>query len=136
MPMHTERVDEHKMHSELVELTQETIDQIAETKRLGRRVVAVGTTTVRTLEGVASLHGGALEPFVGDVNIFIKPGFRFNVVDALVTNFHLPKSTLLMLVSAFAGDREFMLDCYRRAVAANYRFFSFGDSMFIYNRPG
>ena len=125
-----------------------------------RRVVAVGTTTVRTLEGVAKLFSpyqgelegvqskkeyssqdgslptspirGGVRPFTGDINIFIKPGFEFQIVDAMITNFHLPKSTLLMLVSAFAGDREFMLECYKEAILLKYRFYSFGDAMFIY----
>jgi S-adenosylmethionine:tRNA ribosyltransferase-isomerase len=94
-------------------------------------VTAVGTTTVRTLEGVVQTCG-ELKAFCGDINIFISPGFTFKVVDAMITNFHLPKSTLLMLVSAFAGDREFVIDCYKKAVEAKYRFYSFGDAMFIY----
>ena len=116
------------------------------------RVIAVGTTTVRTLEGVAQLTisnkqfnnetigdrryeiGDSvvkLRPYVGEINIFIKPGFNFKIVDGMITNFHLPKSTLLMLVSAFAGSRQFMLKCYKKAVKKKYRFYSFGDAMFI-----
>ncbi len=131
LPVKTERVAEHVMHAEQVELTAKNADIINLAKREGRRVIAVGTTTVRTLEGIARLEGDLLKPFTGDINIFITPGFEFKIVDALITNFHLPKSTLLMLVSAFAGDREFMLDCYRQAVEAKYRFYSFGDAMFI-----
>jgi S-adenosylmethionine:tRNA ribosyltransferase-isomerase len=100
----------------------------------------VGTTTVRTLEGVASLQLDDpktpekkwIIPYSGDINIFIKPGFEFKIVDAMITNFHLPKSTLLMLVSAFAGDKDYMLQCYKEAVDQKYRFYSFGDAMFIY----
>ena len=133
MPMHTDLVDEHRMHSEYVEITSETVQQIHETKARGGRVIAVGTTTVRTLEGVAALsEPAALQAHTGDINIFIKPGFRFAVVDALITNFHLPKSTLLILVSTFARDREFILQCYNDAVAREYRFFSFGDAMFLH----
>lgn len=144
LPVKAERVEDHTMHSEVVEITPEAAAAINQAKHEGRRVIAVGTTTVRTLEGVARLSVGEirdgryeieppiLRPYVGDLNIFITPGFEFKVVDALITNFHLPKSTLLMLVAAFAGDREFMLDCYQEAVDQNYRFYSFGDAMFIY----
>lgn len=141
LPVKAERVADHTMHSEIVEVTSETAERINRAKADGRRVIAVGTTTVRTLEGVAGLvaefSGRAsgektwLEAYHGDLNIFITPGYRFKIVDALVTNFHLPKSTLLMLVAAFVGDREFTLDCYRQAVAEQYRFYSFGDAMFI-----
>ncbi len=130
LPVKTDNVEEHKMHSEWVEVTSKNADLINAAKAEGRRVVAVGTTTVRTLEGVYQTCG-ELKAFCGDINIFITPGFVFNVIDAMITNFHLPKSTLLMLVSAFAGDREFMLECYRKAVEAKYRFYSFGDAMFI-----
>lgn len=132
LPIKSEKVEDHAMHSETVELTQENTDKINKAKAEGRRVIAVGTTTVRTLEGIAQLHKGhELRPYSGDINIFIKPGFEFKIVDAMVTNFHLPKSTLLMLVSAFAGDRKFMLKCYKEAVRKKYRFYSFGDAMFI-----
>jgi S-adenosylmethionine:tRNA ribosyltransferase-isomerase len=132
LPVKTDVVEEHKMHSELVELTQENADKINQAKKEGRRVVAVGTTTVRTLEGIAVYQNSTeLKQFSGDINIFITPGFEFKIVDALITNFHLPKSTLLMLVSAFAGDRKFMLKCYEEAVKENYRFFSFGDAMLM-----
>lgn len=130
LPVKTDVVEEHKMHEEWVEVTDKNAGLISQAKSEGRRVIAVGTTTVRTLEGVFKKLG-KLEAYTGDINLFILPGFRFEVVDAMVTNFHLPKSTLLMLVSAFAGDREFMLSCYRQAVEEKYRFYSFGDAMLI-----
>lgn len=135
LPVKTEKIEDHEMHSEWVEVSPETCDQINKAKAEGRRVIAVGTTTVRTLEGIMSLPSHAesseIHPYSGDINIFITPGFEFKIIDALITNFHLPKSTLLMLVSAFAGDQAFMLSCYDTAVREKYRFFSFGDSMFI-----
>jgi len=131
LPVKTDNVAEHQMHSEHVELTSKNADLINQAKVEGRRVIAVGTTTVRTLEGIAHSNSGKLEPYTGDINIFITPGFKFNVVDALITNFHLPKSTLLMLVSAFIGDREFTLECYKKAIEEKYRFYSFGDAMLI-----
>lgn len=136
LPVKTERIEDHTMHSEVVEITPENAEKINSAKSEGRRIVAVGTTTVRTLEGVALLdqdHGSNhfIHPYKGEINMFIRPGFHFKIVDALITNFHLPKSTLLMLVAAFAGDQEFMLDCYKKAVEEKYRFFSFGDAMFI-----
>lgn len=130
LPVKTENIEDHTMHAEVVEISEETVAKIKQAKAQGRRVIAVGTTTVRTLEGVATLANG-LQAYHGDLNIFITPGFEFKVIDALITNFHLPKSTLLMLVSAFVGDREFTLDCYNQAVVAEYRFYSFGDAMFI-----
>ena len=130
LPVKSELVHDHTMHSEWVEVNPETVEAIRATKERGGRVIAVGTTSVRTLEGVASVQGG-LRAYTGDINIFITPGFQFQVIDALITNFHLPKSTLLMLVSAFANDREFMLGAYKEAVEKEYRFFSFGDAMFI-----
>lgn len=132
LPVKTENIEEHKMHSEWVELSDKNAHLINSAKAEGRRVVAVGTTTVRTLEGIArDLDGDVVKPWQGDVNIFISPGFRFKIVDALITNFHLPKSTLLILVSAFIGSREFALECYDEAVKEKYRFFSFGDGMLI-----
>ena len=141
LPVKTEKIADHTMHAEVVEIPEATAVAINKAKKEGRRVIAVGTTTVRTLEGVARLaaefsgresgHQTWIEPYHGDLNLFITPGFEFKIIDALITNFHLPKSTLLMLVSAFMGDREFTLDCYRQAVAAEYRFYSFGDAMFI-----
>ncbi len=129
-PMKTETLDEHTMHAEYVELTQETIDRIAQTKANGGRVIAVGTTTVRTLEGVAKLFDGQLQEHAGDVNLFIQPGFEFKVIDGLITNFHLPKSTLLVLVSALAG-RECILQAYEEAKQNDFRFYSFGDAMLL-----
>ncbi len=131
-PVKTDTLEEHKMHAEYVTIAPEVAQRINATKREGRRVIAVGTTTVRTLEGVAADHEWSLpaEGFSGDVNLFITPGFTFNVIDALITNFHLPKSTLLVLVSAFAG-REHVLSAYDQAVQGEFRFFSFGDAMFI-----
>ncbi len=136
LPVKTENIEDHKMHSEWVEVTEKTAYMINQAKREGRRVIAVGTTTTRTLEGIAALplfenYNRELPAFEGDIDIFISPGFEFKIVDGLITNFHLPKSTLLMLVSAFAGDREFMLECYKEAVEEKYRFYSFGDGMFI-----
>lgn len=130
LPVKTENVEDHKMHSEWVELTAKNVDLINTAKAEGRRVIAVGTTTVRTLEGVVKTFNG-LKPYAGDINIFITPGFEFKIVDALITNFHLPKSTLLMLVSAFVGDTQFVLDCYKKAIKSEYRFYSFGDAMLI-----
>jgi len=129
----TEKVEDHKMHSEWVEISKKTASVINKTKQEGRRVIAVGTTTARTLEGVASLEESTkeLKPFSGGINIFITPGFEFKIVDGLITNFHLPKSTLLMLVSAMAG-REKILVAYKEAIKKKYKFFSFGDAMFIF----
>jgi S-adenosylmethionine:tRNA ribosyltransferase-isomerase len=127
-PMRVDDIQQHKMHSEQVFVSAAVCDAVRATRQRGGRVIAVGTTAVRSLEAAAA--GGALEPFAGETDIFIYPGYRFRVVDALVTNFHLPESTLLMLVSAFAG-REQVLAAYRHAVAERYRFFSYGDAMFI-----
>jgi len=130
LPVKTENVEEHKMHGEWIELTAKNADKINTAKSEGRRVVVVGTTTVRTLEGLVKQEG-ILKAYSGEINIFITPGFEFKITDALITNFHLPKSTLLMLVSAFAGDRKFMLKYYKEAVKEKYRFYSFGDAMLI-----
>jgi S-adenosylmethionine:tRNA ribosyltransferase-isomerase len=127
-PVRAEAVGAHVMHAEFVEVGAETCERIAATRSRGGRVIAVGTTVVRALESAAG--GGELAPFVGDSTLFIVPGFRFRVVDAMLTNFHLPESTLLMLVSAFAG-RDAVLSAYRHAVASEYRFFSYGDAMFV-----
>lgn len=128
-PMQGERLDEHVMHSESFSIPQETVDAIAAAKRERRRVIAAGTTVVRALEGSAARHGA---PRAGgdETSLFITPGFSFRVVDAMITNFHLPQSTLMVLVSAFAG-RETILRAYEEAVKREYRFFSFGDAMFI-----
>lgn len=125
-PVRVERISKHRMHSEWFEVPQTTVDAIAATKARGGRVVAVGTTTLRSLESAARL--GALQACTGDTDIFITPGFQFRVVDRLITNFHLPKSTLMMLVSAFAGHAHVMA-LYRHAIESRYRFFSYGDSM-------
>lgn len=131
-PMSVERVEDHVMHEEYYVLPQETADILNETKARGGRVVAVGTTSARTLETVARQCGdGPIVKSSGWTGIFIYPGYRFGLVDALLTNFHLPKSTLVMLVSALAG-RERILSAYREAIDLKYRFFSFGDAMFIY----
>ncbi|PJA45925.1 tRNA preQ1(34) S-adenosylmethionine ribosyltransferase-isomerase QueA [Candidatus Uhrbacteria bacterium CG_4_9_14_3_um_filter_50_9] len=129
-PVKTDILEEHEMHAEFVAVSEKVAERINLAKQEGRRVIAVGTTTVRTLEGIAALHEGKLVGYSGDVNLFIKPGFEFHVIDALITNFHLPKSTLLVLVSAFVG-REHVLSAYEQAVTETYRFFSFGDAMFV-----
>lgn len=127
-PVRVERIEEHVMHREWLEVSAEVVEAIKACKARGGRVIAVGTTSVRSLETAA--RDGELKPFSGDTDIFIYPGRPFHVVDALVTNFHLPESTLLMLVSAFAGYAETMA-AYREAVEQRYRFFSYGDAMFI-----
>lgn len=131
-PMSVEKVEEHVMHSEYFVMSQETADTINTTKEKGGRIIAVGTTSCRTLETVGrQCEGGPLVACSGWTDIFIYPGYKFNVVNALITNFHLPKSTLVMLVSALAG-REHILAAYEEAIEQKYRFFSFGDAMFIY----
>ncbi|GMK38362.1 S-adenosylmethionine:tRNA ribosyltransferase-isomerase [Paenibacillus sp. CCS19] len=131
-PMSVDTVEEHVMHSEYYELSEETAQQLNETKARGGRIVAVGTTSARTLESVAQrFEGEQVQACSGWTDIFIFPGYSFKLVDALLTNFHLPKSTLVMLVSAIAG-REHIMEAYRQAVEQRYRFFSFGDAMFIY----
>ena len=127
-PVRIENIAEHVMHREFYSVPPETVERIQETKRRGGRIVAVGTTAVRTLESAAA--AGQLAAGSGWSELFIYPGYEFRVIDALITNFHLPQSTLLMLVSAFAG-RENVLAAYREAVREQYRFFSFGDAMFI-----
>jgi S-adenosylmethionine:tRNA ribosyltransferase-isomerase len=130
-PLHVARVEEHRMHSENFSISETAATQINRALEERRRVVAVGTTTVRTLEYEAGRHSdGRIRSGSGEANIFIYPGFEFRVVGALLTNFHLPQSTLLMLVSAFAG-RENILRAYGHAVRERYRFFSYGDCMFI-----
>lgn len=128
-PVKVEDVREHHMHSEYYQVTQEAADRINETKRCGGRIICVGTTSCRTLESAAD-ERGVLKECCGDTEIFIYPGYRFKVLDALITNFHLPESTLVMLVSALAG-RENVLRAYQEAVKERYRFFSFGDCMFV-----
>ena len=135
-PVRVERIEDHHMHQEYVEVPPEVVEQIAATRRRGGRVVAVGTTSVRSLESAARASGAAegqpLQPFYGDTDIFIYPGYEFKVVDRLITNFHLPESTLLMLVSALS-NRDNILNAYNHAVASKYRFFSYGDAMLIDN---
>ena len=131
-PVRVEDLGLHRMHAERVAVPAETCEAVAACRARGGRVVAVGTTAVRALECAA--EGGVLAPFAGDTRLFIRPGFRFRVVDALITNFHLPESTLLMLVCAFAGRAQ-VLAAYRHAVAERYRFFSYGDAMFVEPDP-
>ena len=128
-PLRAAQVDEHRMEAEPIEIPEETARAVHEAKREGRRVVAVGTTTTRALEWAAG-EDGRLREGPGAADLFIRPGHPFRVVDALITNFHLPRSTLLVLVAALAG-RELILDAYRHAVAARYRFYSYGDAMLI-----
>lgn len=128
-PVQTERVEEHLMHSEFFTLSPDLVEKIETTKKAGKRVIAVGTTVVRVLESQAD-NQGHLKAGSGETAIFIYPGYQFKVIDGLITNFHLPRSTLLMLVSAFAG-RDFVLESYAYAVNNQYRFFSFGDAMMI-----
>ena len=128
-PVKAERVDEHLMHAEHFVLDEKTAEEINRRRKAGGRIVAVGTTSCRVLES-ASDESGTLYAMEGETRIFIYPGYRFKAVDALITNFHLPESTLIMLVSALAG-RERVLDAYREAVEKEYRFFSFGDAMLI-----
>ncbi|MFN3920356.1 MAG: tRNA preQ1(34) S-adenosylmethionine ribosyltransferase-isomerase QueA [Methylohalobius sp.] len=130
-PVRVEDPAQHRMHREWFEVSQETVAAVEQTRALGRRVVAVGTTVVRALESAA--RTGELKPYRGETDLFILPGFKFYCVDALITNFHLPKSTLLMLVCAFAG-LEPVLAAYRHAVREKYRFFSYGDAMFVSRR--
>jgi len=130
-PVRGDDIDAHVMHAERVEVPESTVTAIEATQRRGGRVVAVGTTVVRSLETAAAT--GKLCAFAGESRLFIKPGYRYRVVDAMLTNFHLPRSTLLMLVSAFAGT-DLMRRAYLQAIAARYRFFSYGDAMFIVAR--
>lgn len=128
-PVSVDNVEEHIMHSEFYQISEETADKINKAKQNGGRVIAVGTTSVRTLETVAD-KSGYIRSASGDTNIFIYPGYDFKIVDALITNFHLPESTLLMLISAFAG-KEKVFNAYETAIKEKYRFFSFGDAMLI-----
>ncbi|MGG1515804.1 tRNA preQ1(34) S-adenosylmethionine ribosyltransferase-isomerase QueA [Paenibacillus oryzisoli] len=140
-PVSVDKIEDHQMHAEYYILSQETADLINETKRSGKRIIAVGTTSCRTLEtaaGISREQGGgkngeplAIQPSQGWTSIFIYPGYEFGIVDALLTNFHLPKSTLLMLISALAGQ-DYIMRAYEEAVREQYRFFSFGDAMLIY----
>ena len=134
-PMRVERLEDHRMHSEWFEVGPETVQAVRETRAAGGRVVAVGTTTVRTLESAARLSSvpGTLQAASGETSLFITPGFQFQVVDTLITNFHLPKSTLMVLVSTFAGH-EHVRALYAHAIAQRYRFFSYGDAMMLNRR--
>ena len=127
-PVEVKDVTTHVMHKEWIEVSSDTVEQVLATRAAGGRIIAVGTTAVRALEGAAQL--GALQPFVGQTNLFIYPGYKWQVVEGLITNFHLPRSSLLMLVSALIG-RKRLLDLYEQAIAAQYRFYSFGDAMLI-----
>lgn len=129
-PVSVDNVDEHEMHSEFYTLSEEAAETLRQVKASGKRVIAVGTTSIRTLETIGSKFNGEIKADSGWTNIFIKPGYDWKIVDAFSTNFHLPKSTLVMLVSAFAG-RELVLSAYQHAIDEKYRFFSFGDAMFI-----
>ncbi len=127
-PVRSESIEDHKMHFEYLDVPQQTVDKCLQTRSNGGRIIAVGTTTVRSLETAS--QKGQLDTYNGETDIFIYPGYQFKSVDALITNFHLPESTLLMLISAFAGKDE-MIRCYAEAVDEEYRFFSYGDAMFI-----
>ena len=129
-PVKEENIEDHEMHTEHYYIKQEDADKINDTKKNGGRIIAVGTTSCRVLETIADENTGLVKAVEGDTGIYIYPGYKYKCVDALITNFHLPKSTLLMLVSALA-DREFILNAYKEAVKEKYRFFSFGDAMFI-----
>ncbi|MGY6030835.1 tRNA preQ1(34) S-adenosylmethionine ribosyltransferase-isomerase QueA [Phytobacter sp. AG2a] len=134
-PVRVDSIEDHIMHSEYAEVPQEVVDAVLAAKARGNRVIAVGTTSVRSLESAAqAAKQDLIEPFFGDTQIFIYPGYQYKVIDALVTNFHLPESTLIMLVSAFAGYKHTM-HAYQEAVAHKYRFFSYGDAMFITYNP-
>ncbi len=129
-PVKEENIEDHKMHTEHFYIKEEDAQKINEAKQNGKRVIAVGTTSCRVLETIADEKTGMVKAQEADTGIYIYPGYKFKCIDALITNFHLPKSTLLMLVSAFAG-REFILQAYEEAVENRYRFFSFGDAMLI-----
>lgn len=129
-PVKVENVENHEMHSEHFYIKQEDCDKINKAKKNGKRVIAVGTTSCRVLETIANPENGTVEPIEGDTQIFIYPGYTFKCIDGLITNFHLPQSTLLMLVSALAG-KEYIMKAYNEAVQEKYKFFSFGDAMFI-----
>jgi S-adenosylmethionine:tRNA ribosyltransferase-isomerase len=129
-PVKVATIEEHEMHSEYFYIKQEDVDKINKAKQNGHRIIAVGTTSCRVLESIANPETGMVKAYEGNTNIFIYPGYKFKCIDGLITNFHLPESTLIMLVSAFAG-REYIMKSYEEAVNQKYRFFSFGDAMFI-----
>ncbi|MEE1358091.1 MAG: S-adenosylmethionine:tRNA ribosyltransferase-isomerase, partial [Clostridia bacterium] len=128
-PVKADKITDHVMHAETITVTKEAADIINERRKNGGRVICVGTTSCRTIESAAS-EDGTVHPVSEQTKIFIYPGYKFKATDALITNFHLPESSLLMLVSAFAG-KEFVMDAYKTAVEQKYRFFSFGDAMLI-----
>jgi len=134
-PVRVEDLSQHRMHAERYEVPEATARAIADTRRAGARVIAVGTTSLRTLESVAAAHDGEVIAGAGETRLFVTPGYRFRVVDRLITNFHLPKSTLLMLVSAFAGV-DAIRQAYAHAIAQRYRFFSYGDAMLLERARG
>lgn len=129
-PVSVDKIEEHEMHSEYYQVTEETANMINEAKQSGHRVIAVGTTSCRTLETIGSANNGQMIATSGWTSIFIYPGYQFSIIDGLLTNFHLPKSTLLMLISALSS-KEHILNAYKQAIEQQYRFFSFGDAMFI-----
>ena len=129
-PVKVENIEEHEMHSEHFYIKQEDVDKINTAKKNGKRVIAIGTTSCRVLETISSEETGLVKATEGDTSIFIYPGYKFKCIDGLITNFHLPESTLLMLVSALAG-KDFIMKAYNEAVKQEYKFFSFGDAMFI-----
>jgi S-adenosylmethionine:tRNA ribosyltransferase-isomerase len=129
-PVRVDNIEDHQMHAEFAEVSEQVVDLVKQTKANGKRVVAVGTTSVRSLESAAAASEALIEPFLSDTNIFIYPGYTFKVVDCMLTNFHLPQSTLMMLISAFAG-RDHVMQAYSQAIEQEYRFFSYGDAMFI-----
>jgi S-adenosylmethionine:tRNA ribosyltransferase-isomerase len=130
-PVRVENIEDHQMHAEYAEVSDEVVDLVKQTKANGKRVIAVGTTSVRSLESAAqAAKDDVIDTFLSDTSIFIYPGFTFKVVDCMLTNFHLPQSTLMMLISAFA-TRDYVMDAYQQAIEKEYRFFSYGDAMFI-----
>ena len=129
-PVRVDSIDEHVMHSEYIEVSDEVVAAIAKTKARGGRVIAVGTTSVRSLESAAKQSQGPLKSYFGDTDIFIYPGYEFQVIDMMITNFHLPESTLIMLVSAFSGQ-DHIMNAYKVAIEEQYRFFSYGDAMLL-----
>ena len=130
-PVEEDNIDDHKMHSEFYRLDEDAAKTLNEVRQNGGRIIATGTTSIRTLETIGSKFDGEIKPDSGWTDIFIKPGYQWKVVDAFITNFHLPKSTLVMLVAAFTG-RDMILKAYQHAIDEKYRFFSFGDAMFIH----
>ena len=132
-PVSVDNIEEHKMHEEFYQLSEESADTLNKTREEGGRIIAIGTTSIRTLETIGQAFDGRFQAASGWTDIFIAPGYQFKAVDGFLTNFHLPKSTLIMLVSAFLG-RDFVLEAYNHAVQERYRFFSFGDAMFVKKR--